>query len=345
MELVARFSPMTPAVSVIIPTHNRMPLLVEALNSVIGQTFERWEAIVVDDCSDPAVDLEFLRKTFGSRVRGIRHPLCRGGAAAKNTGIDAASAPVVAFLDDDDLYTPTYLEKALTVLNTFSQIDVLFMGVSWFGKGAKWAEGAYSEAMEASLSAAKGKSLGSNLVIFGEELFPAMLRSVPMAFQRPVVRRGVLRAIGGYHDNCLLWDCDWAIRAAIYGRTALLDERLYRQRLDGQNLSSRPNIELDHHLSNIEIKERLLRSVEKQGHREIAAKLRAAAASAWMSLAYHYSIKGNPSQAVSAWRTGQRYQVLRKRYVDFTKLILRALLNQRVRSKQGNTISRFVGVV
>ncbi len=326
------------AVSVIVPTRNRHTLLEEALVSIADQTIHDWEVVVVDDGSVPPVSSTAIGSRFGARVHVVRHTTSQGGAAAKNTGIRAATASVITFLDDDDLYTPAYLEKALSVIQRCPEIDVLFMGVSWFGAGGEWAEKEYVRAMGKTLKIAQGKRTGATLVGFGSELLTAMLQSVPMAFQRPVVRRDALRTIGDYHDGCLLWDCDWAIRAAIYGRTALLEERLYRQRLDGQNLSTRPNIELDHHRSNIEIKERLLRSLEKQGDREIAAKMRAAAASAWMTLAYYYSIKGNPSQAISAWCRGQRYQALRKRYVDFTKLILRSLLNQRLRSKQDSTV-------
>ncbi|MDE2565169.1 MAG: glycosyltransferase family 2 protein, partial [Burkholderiales bacterium] len=82
---------MSPRVSVILPTHDRPALLQEALASLQAQTFGDWEAVVVDDASDPPV-----RNDWGdARVRVVRHEAARGGAAAKNSGIAQARGEVV----------------------------------------------------------------------------------------------------------------------------------------------------------------------------------------------------------------------------------------------------------
>jgi glycosyltransferase involved in cell wall biosynthesis len=319
---------MTSAFSVVIPTHNRPALLEEALGSLAIQTIDSWEAIVVDDASETPVAIEALRKKFGHRLRAIRHEESRGGAAAKNTGIDAASAPVVAFLDDDDLYAPTYLEKALTALNTFPDLDVIFMSVSWFGKWSQsaWADPAYLSSMDRTLAQARGAKIADNFVAFGGDLFAAMLRSVPMAFQRPVVRASALKAIGGYREGCLLWDCDWAIRAALHGKTALCQERLYRQRTDGNGVSARRDIELAHHLDSIEMKERLFDELRKCGDQEHAEIVKEAVAEAWRSLAYYYSRKGRPLSALTAAQTSQLRQPRRHKLSYFGRTVLRSLV-------------------
>ncbi len=321
---------MTSAVSIVIPTHNRPALLEAALDSIVAQTMQNWEAIVVDDASEPPVAIEALREKFGPRLRVIRHEVSRGGAAAKNTGIDAASAPVVAFLDDDDLYAPTYLEKALAALKTFPDIDAVFMSVSWFGKWSKspWAEPAYLRSMERTLAQARGTKIADNLVAFGAELFTAMLRSVPMAFQRPVVRASALKAIGGYREGCLLWDCDWAIRAALRSKVALCQERLYCQRTDGNGVSARRDIELAHHLDSIEIKERLFEELHSCGDQEHAQIVREAVAEAWHSLAYYYSLKGRPLSALSAAQTSQLRQPRPSKLRYLGRTILRSLVKK-----------------
>ena len=313
---------MTPRISVVLPTHNRPELLCEALASIAAQEIDAREVIVVDDASEPPVDIDALRARFGPSVRGVRHQTARGGAAAKNSGIRAASAPVFSFLDDDDLYGPAYLQRALAVLDEHADLDVVFMGVSHFGSRADWAENAYQKAMAVTLGASPGVEAAPALLRFGPSLFPALLRSVPMAFQRPVVRRNALSAIGEYRDSCLLWDCDWALRAALHGRTALLNEQHYRQRADGQGSSSRGDRTLDHLLSEAETKDRLLTQIHRGGDATFLAETRRAAAEVWFTLAYHYSRTGQRRKALSAWATSQRRKFSLRRYRLLGRLAL-----------------------
>lgn len=98
-----------PLFSVIIPTYERGDLLAAAVDSVLAQTVEDFECIVVDDASPSGVDLAIS----DSRVRVIRHEENRGATCARNTGLALARGRYVAFLDDDDVWTPRRLEYAL----------------------------------------------------------------------------------------------------------------------------------------------------------------------------------------------------------------------------------------
>lgn len=94
-------------VSVIIPTYNRAGKVARAIASVLYQTFTDCEVIVVDDGStDSTADTLSL---LDSHLIVIRHEQNRGVSAARNTGIKAASAPLVAFLDSDDYWLPEKL--------------------------------------------------------------------------------------------------------------------------------------------------------------------------------------------------------------------------------------------
>ena len=107
----------TPDVSVVIPTRDRPELLLHsALPSALDQKAVDLEVIVVDDCS--AEDIERRTTEVGdARVRVVRHLAPRGVASARNTGIGVARAPWIAFLDDDDLWAPTKLERQLRALS------------------------------------------------------------------------------------------------------------------------------------------------------------------------------------------------------------------------------------
>jgi glycosyltransferase involved in cell wall biosynthesis len=105
----------TPQVSVIIPTCNRSELLPAAIRSVLDQTFQDFELVVVDDASDVSID-EVVEAFQDKRIRLIRHDTRRGGAAARNTGIRNSYGDYVAFLDDDDEWYPEKLGRQVAAL-------------------------------------------------------------------------------------------------------------------------------------------------------------------------------------------------------------------------------------
>jgi glycosyltransferase involved in cell wall biosynthesis len=96
-----------PTFSVVIPTYGRPRFLAEALSSVLAQTYEDFECVVVDDASEEPATLP-----DDPRLRLVRRDKNGGPPAARNTGIDAARGKYVAFLDDDDLWEPHRLEEA-----------------------------------------------------------------------------------------------------------------------------------------------------------------------------------------------------------------------------------------
>ncbi|MCL5059541.1 MAG: glycosyltransferase [Candidatus Thermoplasmatota archaeon] len=288
--------PNTPAVSVVLPTHNRPELLLEAIGSLLRQTRRDWEAIVVDDASSPPAIVP-----ADERIRIVRHDFGKGGAACKNKGVSLARAPVVAFLDDDDLYAPAYLERALGVLERNPDLDVVFMGVSWFGSAAANGQENYDAAMTRALTEAKGATTESGLISFDERLLDALLKSVPMGFQRPVVRRSALGRIGPYRPDCLLWDCDWAIKAALNVRTAHVADGFYLQRAEGQGTSSRGDRQFDHIKSGIDIKQRLVQGAQNGIYPSyLLPRFRAALGKAWFDLAWHHHQQRNRREALGA---------------------------------------------
>jgi len=106
-----------PLVSVIVPTFNRPEVLNECLRSIEGQTFRHFEVVVVNDGGADVGNVVARWNTRGN-IRYIRHPEHRGPAAARNTGIRAATGDYIAYLDDDDLYYPNHLETLVNFLES-----------------------------------------------------------------------------------------------------------------------------------------------------------------------------------------------------------------------------------
>lgn len=113
--------PITPLVSVVIPTRNRKELLRRALNSVFSQTYTRLQIIVVDDASTDETKA-MVSSLSDNRLCYLRHSSSRGGAAARNTGIRAATGAAIGFLDDDDEWESDKVFEQLKVLRDYSAV-------------------------------------------------------------------------------------------------------------------------------------------------------------------------------------------------------------------------------
>lgn len=121
-----------PRISVVVATWNRAGLLPRALASLLAQTEPGWEALIVDDGSTDATPEVVARWLEDSRFRYLSLPH-RGLSAARNSGIDAARAPWVTFLDSDDAYTPDHLESRLRILLAAPDTDLLHGGYTVIG--------------------------------------------------------------------------------------------------------------------------------------------------------------------------------------------------------------------
>jgi glycosyltransferase involved in cell wall biosynthesis len=116
---------MDPLVSIVIPTKNRRDLLRETIDSVVSQTYVKWEAIVVDDGSDDHTG-EMIQSIGATdqRVRFVRRERSPAGASTcRNLGVSATNGECVIFLDSDDLLAPTCLERRVQVMEQNPKID------------------------------------------------------------------------------------------------------------------------------------------------------------------------------------------------------------------------------
>ncbi|MEM3486633.1 MAG: glycosyltransferase [Candidatus Methanomethyliaceae archaeon] len=111
-------------VSVIIPVYNGGNRVAEAIKSVLKQTYPNFELIVVDDGSRDNTSA-VVRSIQDERVMLLRHPNNRGICAARNTALAAASGEYIAFLDDDDIWEPTKLERQIELFRNNSNLGLI----------------------------------------------------------------------------------------------------------------------------------------------------------------------------------------------------------------------------
>ena len=117
---------LSPRVSVVIPTYKRPHLIGRAIKSVLNQTYQDFEIIIIDDSPDEATG-KVVKDLNDKRIKYIRNKIRRGFVGAKNQGVKESNpvSKYIAFLDDDDEWLPLFLEKTIKRLE--EKKDVAFV--------------------------------------------------------------------------------------------------------------------------------------------------------------------------------------------------------------------------
>ena len=209
-------------VSVVIPTKSRSPLLRRAVAAALAQERVELEVIVVDDGSDddtPAM----LRELADPRVVVLAHERPLGVARSRNDGLARASAPWVAFLDDDDLWSPTRLARQLDALEVHDE-------ARWAVSGAvvvdEWLE-----------------PIGVQRPPDPSSLPGAVLRynCIPGGASGVLADTALVREVGGFDETLrILADWDLWIRLALRAPLAVVARPDVAYVLHGANMTSRP---------------------------------------------------------------------------------------------------------
>jgi O-antigen/teichoic acid export membrane protein/glycosyltransferase involved in cell wall biosynthesis len=209
---------MTPAVSVVIATHNYGRYLRAALDSALGQTFRDTEIIIVDDGSTD--DTAAVVRPYGRNARVAYHQLDRRGQPrAKNFGIQMSRAPLVAFLDADDIWLPEKLERQVLLLDADPEVGMVYSRRLLMDE-----EGWELEYKQPQL--------------YRGWVLPRIFRNNFVCFSSSVVRRSVFEAVGAFDEGIgLAIDYDLWLRVALHYRVDYVDAPLVRYRTGHASLS------------------------------------------------------------------------------------------------------------
>ena len=130
---------MNPLVSIIIPTFNRAHFILEPLNSIIAQSFEDWECLIVDDGSD-AENSEFLKNIVkkDDRLCLYSRPseIIKGPSGCRNYGLRLAKGKYIQFFDDDDIMYPEMIKKKVEMIFDLSY-DVVVAQLDYYDVSLK----------------------------------------------------------------------------------------------------------------------------------------------------------------------------------------------------------------
>lgn len=103
-------------ISIIMPSYNTGEFIAESVQSVVKQTYENWELIIVDDCSTDNTDKVLQPYLADKRIRYLKNDKNFGAAISRNRAIKEAKGRYIAFLDSDDLWKPEKLERQLAFM-------------------------------------------------------------------------------------------------------------------------------------------------------------------------------------------------------------------------------------
>ena len=179
----------SPVFSVTIPLYNKARTVARTIESVLSQSYERFDLIVVDDGSeDGGPDL--VNEFRDPRLRLITQENA-GPAAARNRGVLASEAPLLAFIDADDEWHPDYLERMVDVFDREATLDCATCGYQEWPTGRDMLR----------VLAPKGLSAGRVELRWQEDLEAMLLL---LRFMQPlttIIRRETFTALGGFYDK------------------------------------------------------------------------------------------------------------------------------------------------
>lgn len=118
---------MTPEVSIVLPTYNGAKYIKESIESCLSQTFDKWELIVINDCStDDTLKIVTELASYDKRVKVYSNTNNKKLPASLNVGFKKAKGKYLTWTSDDNYYAPDALEKMLAVFKTNQETDFVY---------------------------------------------------------------------------------------------------------------------------------------------------------------------------------------------------------------------------
>ncbi len=215
-----------PRVSVIIPAYNAGHFIRTAVDSVLNQTFQDLELIVVDDGSTDST-LDALSQVTDNRLRVI----CRARgerSAARNTGVEASTGEYAAFLDADDWWHPRKLERQLELFGIRPQLGLVYCWLRPVGPN-----GRLYRALTGHIS---------EKIATRQSMFSQLLVGMPTGTSALILKRRALEESGGFQAG-LSYGEDWdlCLRVSLKFDCGVLPETLASYRVYGLFLPAKQN--------------------------------------------------------------------------------------------------------
>lgn len=276
-----------PLVSVIIPTYNSADFIEKALESVFRQTYQNFEILVIDDGSTDTTKI--ILEKYRDRIR-YYYQENTGPAGARNRGIRMALGEYIAFLDADDIWLPTKLEKQVALFEQRENLGMVTTGVCSFDENGVF-----------------GFSTGKrNKLMKGDIVRNIFLKS-DVGTPTVMVRKRIFESIGYFEENIHQAEDDnmW-IRIAAHYDVELIDETLVRVRNHPLRITLNKSELLESVQKNIQLlKTKYGDTVRKRIEKAIPRKI----SHVQFAIGYGHYENGDYNRARKAFARGAYYRI------------------------------------
>ncbi|MFC1843560.1 glycosyltransferase [Thermodesulfobacteriota bacterium] len=215
-----------PLISVVLPTYNRAPTLLRSIKSVLNQTYQNLELIIVDDASEDSTP-NLVNGITDPRLIYIKHSAQQGAGTARNSGIEISKGEYIAFQDSDDEWSKDKLEEQLKLFNTNKNIGAVFSPYLKVSERNK-------EQVPAKLSAKMWGDIHRNILFCSWIGTPTLM-----------VKIDLIKSIGGFDQGLeALEDWELIIRLAKLCRFGCINKPLVTAYLSEGSITEREEINL-----------------------------------------------------------------------------------------------------
>ena len=206
-------------VSIILPTYNTDELFLrQAVDSVVAQTYDNWELLIIDDSTTSPVE-NIINSYSDQRIKYFRNPQNLGMANSRNRGLDLAQGEFIALLDHDDIWMPEKLSEQLKVMQQYN-CNMVYSSVTYLGSDKENSPDIHNIDF---ISLLKGHSIISCSCVM---LRTTLVREFNLKFSPQAVPA----------DDYAMW-----MTIALYGENIeCTDQYLVRYRIHNNNVSGTP---------------------------------------------------------------------------------------------------------
>lgn len=212
-------------ISVVVPSYNRGYIISESIESILGQTYQDLELIIVDDGSKDDTH-NVISRFADPRIQYTRHDQNRGYSAALNTGLRNARGEFIAILDSDDIWKPERLSKTLNFLERHPEVDAVFTDMEKY-EGSQFFPSHVRRWCPLTSSMLAERKWPKEVVFTQKEMYLCFLQEFPLTLQSTMMRSEALKRVGYLNES---WPSasDWELmlRFSKQNRLGYIDEPL-----------------------------------------------------------------------------------------------------------------------
>jgi glycosyltransferase involved in cell wall biosynthesis len=209
-------------ISIIMPTYNRAAYIIETIKSIQDQTYSNWELIIIDDGSEDNTE-ELIAQIKDERVLFYKAGRIGVIGKTKNIGLAKANGGFIAFMDSDDLWAPTKLEKQMAALDQYPEAGFsLTAGYNFIKQ---------NEPLEYFYKQTEGLKCENILIPFFKSEVAALMPTL-------LLRKKCLNTAGRFIEKGSFSDIEFMLSLAIHFKAVVLYEPLLYRRLHNANHSS-----------------------------------------------------------------------------------------------------------